>query len=156
MSEDCQVCGQPIYDSEVLALRARVAQLEAALNDLRPNVDYHGHKKLDAAQSCDLAARETIERLQRALQGIFPLAKATADRVAFYEDIDTNAALAGADAALSSTPAPAPSQSDEEKAKWLARSCRITGQDQNLLRTERQVAADILAAFATIRAEAKR
>ena len=105
------------------------------------------------------AARETIERierLQRALQGIFPLAKATADRVAFYEGIDTNAALAGADAALSSTPAPAPSQSDEEKAKWLARSCRITGQDQNLLRTERQVAADILAAFATIRAEAER
>ena len=40
------MCGQPIYDSEVVALRARVAQLEAALNDLRPNVDYHGHKKL--------------------------------------------------------------------------------------------------------------
>ena len=83
MSEDCQVCGQPIYDSEVVALRARVAKLEAAvalrerqfkeyveraaddeqqlrarvaqleavLNDLRPNVDYHGHKKLDAAEA---------------------------------------------------------------------------------------------------------
>ena len=45
---------------------------------------------------------------------------------------------------------------DEERARWIARSCRITGQDQNLLRTERQVAEDILAAFATIRAEAKR
>ena len=31
MSEDCQVCGQPLYDEEVVALRARVAKLEAAL-----------------------------------------------------------------------------------------------------------------------------
>ena len=33
---------------EITTLRARVAKLEAALNNLRPNVDYHGHKKLDA------------------------------------------------------------------------------------------------------------
>ena len=40
---------------ELIATRARVAKLEKALNDLRPNVDYDGHKKLDAALS------ETVE-----------------------------------------------------------------------------------------------
>ena len=39
--------GSP-YD-QIKVLEARVTKLEAALNDLRPNVDYHGHKKLDAA-----------------------------------------------------------------------------------------------------------
>ena len=52
--EDLQVMVHGLSESND-ALRARVAKLEAALKDLRSNVDYHGHKKLDAALS------ETVE-----------------------------------------------------------------------------------------------
>ena len=54
-SLDC--CGKEVTAliADWRNLRARVAKLEAALNDLRSNVDYHGHKKLDAALS------ETVE-----------------------------------------------------------------------------------------------
>ena len=42
-------CGHKEAIQIILALRARVAQLEATLHGLRSNVDYHGHKKIDAA-----------------------------------------------------------------------------------------------------------